>query len=258
MTATTIPAGTTTPADVTAIPTLGHTEAMGLAGTEFARMIDLLRTLRSDEWSTDTVCNLWNVRSMVAHVVGMADAQASFRQFAHDFGEARKRSGGAMIDALNASQVRDRVDMTPEQLVDRLASVAPKALRSRRRTPAVMRKMVRFKQDPPFATERWPYGFLVDTIFTRDTWVHRLDISRATGREMTVTEEHDGRIVAGVVAEWAHRHGKPFTLNLRGAAGGSWRAGDGGQLIELDALEFCWTVAGRAEGDGLLATPVPF
>jgi len=258
MTATTIATGVAPPADVATIPALGHTEAMGLAGTEFTRMIELLRTLRADEWATDTVCNLWNVRSMVAHVVGMADAQASFRQFAHDFGAARKRSGGAMIDALNASQVRDRVDMTPEQLVDRLAAVAPRAVRSRRRTPAVMRKVVRLRQDPPFATERWPYGFLVDTIFTRDTWVHRLDISRATGREMTITQQHDGRIVAGVVAEWVHRHGKPFTLNLSGAAGGSWHAGDGGELVELDALEFCWTVAGRAEGDGLLATPVPF
>jgi len=26
----------------------------------------------------DTVCTLWNVQSMVAHVVGMAEAQASF------------------------------------------------------------------------------------------------------------------------------------------------------------------------------------
>ncbi len=258
MTATAVPAGINAAADVTAIPALAHTEAMGLAGTEFDRMVDLLRALRADEWAAETVCNLWNVRAMVAHVVGMADAQASFRQFAHDFGAARKRSGGAMIDALNASQVGDRVDMTPAQLVDRLASVAPKAVRSRRRTPAVMRTLVRFKQDPPFETERWPYGFLVDTIFTRDTWVHRLDISRATGREMTITQQHDGRIVAGVVAEWAHRHGKLFTLRLSGAAGGSWHAGDGGELIELDALEFCWTVAGRAKGGGLLATPVPF
>ncbi len=258
MTATAIPAGITPTADVTAIPSLGHTEAMWLAGTEFDRMVDLLRTLRADEWAAETVCNLWNVRSMVAHVVGMADAQASFRQFVHDFGAARKRSGGAMIDALNASQVSDRVDMTPAQLVDRLVSVAPKAVRSRRRTPAVMRTMVRFKQDPPFGTERWPYGFLVDTIFTRDTWVHRLDIARATGREMTITQQHDGRIVAGVVAEWARRHGKPFRLRLSGAAGGGWHAGDGGELIELDALEFCWTVAGRAKGGGLLTTPVPF
>ncbi len=258
MTATAIPADTTGSADVTAIPALGHSEAMGLASTEFARMVDLVRTLRADEWATETVCTLWNVRSMVAHVVGMAEAQASLRQFAHDFSVARKRSGGAMIDALNACQVSDRVNMTPAQLVDRLASVAPKAVRSRRRTPGVMRTMVRFKQDPPFGTERWPYGFLVDTIFTRDTWMHRLDIARATGREMAITQQHDGRIVAGVVAEWAHRHGKPFTLHLAGAAGGSWHAGDGGELIELNALEFCWTVAGRAQRGGLLATPVPF
>ena len=155
MIATTIPVSRTPSADVTAIPALGHTEAMGLAGTEFDRMVELLRTLRADEWTTETVCNLWNVRSMVAHVVGMADAQASFRQFVHDFGAARKRSGGAMIDALNASQVGDRVDMSPAELVERLASVAPKAVRSRRRTPAVMRTLVRFKQDPPFETERW-------------------------------------------------------------------------------------------------------
>ena len=258
MTATAIPAGTSASADVTEIPPLGHSEAMGLASTEFARMVDLVRTLRADEWAMDTVCTLWDVRSMVAHVVGMADAQASLRQFVHDFSVARKRSGGAMIDALNACQVGDRVDMTPAQLVDRLASVAPKAVRSRRRTPSVMRTMMRFKQDPPFGTERWAYGFLVDTIFTRDTWMHRLDISRATGREMAITQQHDGRIVEGVVAEWAHRHGEPFTLRLAGAAGGSWHAGVGGELIELDALEFCWTVAGRAQRGGLLATPVPF
>jgi hypothetical protein len=121
-----------------------------------------------------------------------------------------------------------------------------------------MRKVVRFEQDPPFGTERWRYGFLVDTIFTRDTWMHRLDISRATAREMAITAQHDGRIVAGVVAEWAHRHGKPFTLTLTGPAGGTWRASGGGELVELDALEFCRTVSGRAHGQGLLATPVPF
>jgi uncharacterized protein (TIGR03083 family) len=257
MTAT-ISTGTTAPADVAAIPALTHGEAMGLATEEFTRMVELLRTLRTDEWPMDTVCSLWTVQQMTAHVVGMAEAQASFRQFVHDFSVARKRSGGAMIDALNESQVRDRADLTPEELVTRLAAIAPKAVRSRRRTPAVMRKVVRFKQDPPFGTERWRYGFLVDTIFTRDTWMHRLDISRATGRDMAITQQHDGRIVAGVVAEWAQRHGKPFTLTLTGTASGTWRAGDGGELIELDALEFCWIVSGRAPGEGLLATPVPF
>lgn len=244
--------------DVATIAALGHAEAMDLAHTEFARMIELLRRLRVDEWQQPTVCTLWKVQEMVAHVVGMADAQASLRQFVHDFRSAGRRSGGAMIDALNATQVRDRAELTAEQLVDRLAHVAPKAVRARRRTPALMRKALRFKQDPPFETERWAYGFLVDTIFTRDPWMHRLDISRATGRDMVLTREHDGRIIAGVVAEWAHRHRQPFTLRLTGVAGGEWHAAVGGASIELDALEFCWTLSGRAPGGGLLATPVPF
>lgn len=88
--------------------------------------------------------------------------------------------------------------MTPSAIVSRLAAVAPKAVRARRRTPAPVRWAVRLKNDPPFDAERWRYGFLVDTIFTRDTWMHRLDISRATA------------------------------LTLTGTAGGQWRSGEAG------------------------------
>lgn len=251
-------ASTVSPTDVGAIPKLHHAEAMGLAKTEFARMIDLLAQLTPDEWQLSTVCPLWNVQEMTAHIVGMAEAQASFRQFIHDFRAAGKRSGGAMIDAMNATQVRDRKALTTAQLVESLTDVATAAVRSRSRTPALMRSAVHFKQDPPFGTERWPYGFLVDTIFTRDTWMHRLDISRATGRAMVLSPEHDGRLVADVVAEWARRHGHPFALTLTGPAGGRWFAGDGGGPLDLDALEFCWTLSGRAAGRGLMGTPVPF
>src|ERR1019366_1990482 len=251
------PTGITT-MDASAILKLDHAEAMAVAETEFDRTVDLLQLLSPHDWEQPTVCSLWNVRSMAAHVVGMAQAQASFRQFAHDFRAARKRRGGAMIDAMNASQVRDRAELTPDQLMVGLASVAAKAVRARRRTPGLLRRMVRIRQDPPFAAERWQDGFLFDTIFTRDTWMHRLDISRATGRDMVVTAAHDGRLVADVVGEWARRHGQPFTLVLTGSAGGRWHAGDGGEVIELDALDFCWTLAGRALGRGLLTTPVPF
>ena len=249
--------------DVTAVPRVDHREAMRLAATEFSRMVDLLRGLDAGEWEQPTVCRAWDVQAMVAHVVGMAEAQASLRQFAHDYRAASRRDGGAMIDAMTAAQVRDRADLTPAQLTDRLADVAPRAVRARRRAPALMRWAVRMKQDPPFDAERWPFGYLVDTIFTRDTWMHRLDVCRGTGREMVVTPEHDGRIVADVVAEWARRHRRPFTLTLTCPAGGEWRGGAGGEHIELDALEFCWILAGRAPAAGtpaagLLATPVPF
>jgi uncharacterized protein (TIGR03083 family) len=252
---------TTTMTDVGTIPELGHNEAMMLAETEFDRTLDLLRQLKAEEWQRPTVCALWDVRAMVAHVVGMADAQASLRQFAHDYRAASKRSDGPMIDAMTAAQVRDRAGLTPSQLVERLAEVAPSAVRARRRTPAFLRSSVRMKQDPPFDTERWKFGYLVDKIFTRDTWMHRLDLCRATDREMVITADHDGRLVADVVAEWAGRHGQPFSLVLTGPAGGRWAAhGSGAQDIEIetDALDFCLKLAGRAPGKGLLATPVPF
>jgi uncharacterized protein (TIGR03083 family) len=257
-TATPLAIPTASRPSISSIPPLSHDEAMVLATTEFARMGRLLGRLLPEDWSQPTVCTLWNVQEMAAHVVGMAEAQASFRQFLHDFRSAGKRTGGAMIDAMNATQVRERADVAPQQLVERLNGIAAAAVRSRRRAPALMRKVARFKQDPPFGTERWSYGFLVDTIFTRDTWMHRIDISRATERDLEATPEHDGRIVALVAAEWARRHGRPFTLTLTGTAGGSWMSGDGGEQIELDAIQFCCVVAGRAPGEGLLATPVPF
>jgi uncharacterized protein (TIGR03083 family) len=250
---------TTTPmADVATIPALGHREAMVLAADEFTATLDLLRALGPDDWRRQTVCELWDVRAMAGHVLGMAEAQASIRQFLHDLRAANRRTSGAMIDAMTAIQVRERAHLATAELIDRFTAVAPRAVRARRRTPAPARSAMRFKQDPPFDAERWPYGFLVDTIFTRDPWIHRVDISRAVGRELVLTPEHDGRLVAGVVAEWAARHGQPFSLMLTGPAGGRWQARRGGDDIELDAVEFCWILAGRAPGAGLLATRVPF
>ncbi len=104
----------------------------------------------------------------------------------------------------------------------------------------------------------WTRGYLLDVVFTRNLWMHRVDICRATRMPMQLTPEHDGRIVADVVAEWARRHGQPFTLRLDGPAGGVFVAGQDGPEIRLDAVEFCRVLSGRSPGDGLLAVPVPF
>jgi hypothetical protein len=74
-----------------------------------------------------------DVRETVAHMLGMAEAQASMLQFVHDFRAASKRSGGAMIDAMTATQDRERAELTPAQLDDCVAAVAPHAVRARRR-----------------------------------------------------------------------------------------------------------------------------
>jgi hypothetical protein len=61
-----------------------------------------------------------------------------------------------------------------------------------------------------------------------------------------------------VVAEWAQRHAAPYRLTLSGPAGGAWARGDGGQEIEMDAVDFCRVLSGRGTGDGLLDVHVPF
>ena len=242
---------------VESIPELSHEKWMDLAQAEFDRMVELLRQLEPGDWSRQTVCDLWDIRAMAGHVLGMAEAQASLSQFLHDFRSA-KRIGGSVVDGINATQVKERSHLTAAQIVDGLASAAPRAVRTRRRTPALIRSFIRMRQDPPFQSERWPYGYLVDAVFTRDTWIHRLDICRATGREMVLTAEHDGRIVTDVVADWARRHGRPFDLTLTGPAGGRYRHVASGEAIVLDALDFCETLAGRRPGAGLLSTRVPF
>jgi hypothetical protein len=101
-------------------------------------------------------------------------------------------------------------------------------------------------------------GYLTETILTRDPWMHRLDISAATGVKPTHTPEHDGVIVDDIVHEWAERHGKPVSLRLDGPAGGSWEFGSGGPVIELDAVEFCRQISARSTPSGLTETQVPF
>jgi uncharacterized protein (TIGR03083 family) len=248
---------TTTIIDVAHIRPLSRPEAVTLAATEFDRLLDLLRSLDAGDWARPTDCELWDVRAMVAHVVGAAEAQASVREFAHQMRVAKNRTDGLMIDAMTATQVRERAGLSPAQLVARLSAIAAKAVRARRRLPRPLRG-VRIKVDPPYDRERWTLGYLNDVIFNRDAWMHRIDITQATGRPMMLTPEHDGRIVADVVAEWARRHGRPFEIVLDGDAGGAFRQGDDGESLRLDAVQYCRILSGRAEGAGLLSTEVPF
>lgn len=257
-----------TTVDVTDRPPLAHDEAMHLLGTELERTLDQLRALDAADWGARTDCPDWDVRRMYLHVLGACEAAASTREMLHQMRVARRRrkaSGGPLEAALSATQVRDRAELTPEQLVARLEAVAPLTVRKRTRLPAVVRRRAKLKVDGP-VVETWSLGYLVDTIYLRDLWMHRVDAARATGRAVAVTPDHDGRIVADVVAEWARRHAQPCTLSLTGPAGGTFSsrgAGAGasrgpGETISADAVEFCRTLAGRATGTGLLATVVPF
>jgi uncharacterized protein (TIGR03083 family) len=249
------------PVEATAISSFSHRDAMTLQGTEFQRSLDVMRSLDDHAWTAPTDCPDWDVRRLYLHVLGACESGASMRVLAHQMRVAmrdRRADGGPLEAALSALQVRERLALTPPQLITRFADVAPRTVRSRTRMPALLRK-ARMKVDGP-VFESWSLGYLIDTIYLRDAWMHRVDVTRAADVPMVLTPEHDGRIVADVVAEWARRHGRPFDLRLTGPAGGWFRVGTDPQAptYSLDAVEFCRTLAGRAPGEGLLTTVVPF
>ena len=178
--------------------------------------------------------------------------------------KARRQPGQAGVDALTALQVAERQHLGAEELRAELHRVGPRAAKARGRIPGIVRR--RRLPDPEVVNglpETWSIGYASDVIFTRDSWMHRMDLARATGRDPVLTAEHDGVIVADIVAEWARRHGQPYRLELTGPAGGSWSCGTGGEEIVMDAADFCRVLSGRPGSDGgqpwgLLTTQVPF
>ena len=247
------PDSASTIADMTA---LRHRDWMALAEEEYRRIGALLAGLGDEDWRRPTDCTEWTVRDLVAHLVGNAESSASIREARRQQKLGRRlRPGQPDIDGMTAVQVLERADVEPTQLVRDLADAGRRGVRARRRIPALARA-IRLPFGPPLGTRT--VGYAMDCIYTRDTWMHRVDLARATARPLQLTADHDGRIVADVVDEWADAHGRPFTLTLTGPAGGTWSRGTDGEPIELDAVEFCRILSGRAPGSGLLGHPVPF
>ncbi|MFI6101375.1 maleylpyruvate isomerase family mycothiol-dependent enzyme [Lentzea sp. NPDC051213] len=232
---------------------LDRDTAMRLAKTEYERVVALLEGLSAQDWAKPTDCPEWNVREMAAHMLGMAEMSASMREAMRQMKAAEKR-GGVLLHALTGLQVSERAGMSPAAITARYAEVTPRAVKARRRTPWFLRRQKADEQVVNGRREKWSLGFVTDVIMTRDPWMHRVDITRATGVPMVLTADHDGVLVDDVVREWAERHGQPFTLHLTGPAGGTW--GSGGPALAFDAVEFCRALSGR--GTAALETDVPF
>lgn len=201
------------------------------------------------------------MRAVAGHSVGMLSDFTSLRSVMRRLRTATKTAqqvGGPVIDSMTTMQVAENAGLTSDELIARAEQNAAKAVRWRAGAPGLLRRMP-ITETVAGEPETWRIGFLLDTILTRDPWMHRVDIARATGRDLVLTPDHDGRIVADVVAEWARRHGQPFTLTLTGSAGGDFTTdAEAGERITIDAVEFCRTLSGRAPASGLLTREVPF
>ena len=87
-------------------------EAKMLAEEEFARFADLVACLTPEEWETPTDCTGWDVRKMVLHVLGSAEAQASIGEFIHQLRRGmplnKEIDSHHWVDGMNELQIRER------------------------------------------------------------------------------------------------------------------------------------------------------
>ncbi len=236
---------------------------MRLTQAENARLLAQLQRLSEEQWQSPTDCTGWTVRDVVVHLVASAQSQASPVEFARQVAAGRPLTaqigGHHWVDGVNEAQLRGRSDWTPDMLPAAWEQHSAAALKARRRMPAPLRALPVLPIGTGLGVHiGWqPLRYLFDMGFTRDVWLHRIDIARAAGATPELTVDHDGRIVADILAEWSRRHREPYTLTLTGPAGGHFRAGDGGEPQSVDAVDFVRILSGRAEGPGVLHHKLP-
>ena len=239
--------------DAASIPSLTHTEAAEMAAVELERFLACVEALAPADWDQPTVCTLWNVRQVVAHVTGAAASYAHWSEFKRQHSRKVQRSyrqaGFSLLDTINQIQVDDRTIATPAELLAELREVGPRAIATRKRLPAIVRAV----RLPLPLLGVAPIGYVTDLIYTRDMWMHRLDICRATGHEMVQTPRHDGRITTLVVRDLARKltpklAGQAVVYELTGLAGGGFSLGENASpiaRITMDALDFHLQASGR-------------
>jgi uncharacterized protein (TIGR03083 family) len=238
------------------IPALTHAEAYAMAQVEAGRVLALIETLTGEDWARPTYCTAWDVRAMVAHLAGACAGFASWQEFRRQYlFNPYVRTEPMQVDGVNRRQIEDRAGRTPAELVAEFRHTAPLAARTRFRLPWLLRKL-RIPFGPPLGTV--PVEYLTSLIYPRDQWMHRVDICAATGKLMTLTPDHDARMVARVVRDVPGYFGAPLPaveLVLTGPAGGTYHFGTGAPVcsIEIDACDFCLRASGRIDVDTALA-----
>lgn len=234
------------------LPQTDRDLAAQIGQAEGQAAVALLRRLGSADWQKPTDCSEWDVRALVSHLVGQCEDGLHLRtSLRRELAGRRRYPGKAGVDAHMAVQIDDhRAEPGPE-LAGRFAQLWPAAVRARRRRPAAMRRITLASGLP--GMPRFSVGHLLDVIYNRDLWMHRLDLARATGQPFQ-TGDHDRHIVAQVVRDLALAWPTaPVALELTGPAGGFWLIGPGEPAAVIRAQATAWmrALAGRDDNPTL-------
>lgn len=237
--------------------------APSLAMAEYAALLAALRVLPPAGWSAPTDCTGWTVWDVVAHVVGAAEEAARpWVQARHYLPALVKDRRRPLVDKVNDAQLADRRSSTPEELLTELESLAPKAARGRQRLPGLIRRIPLPRSQGCLPGDTMAY--LNDVIYTRDIWMHRVDIARATGTPMAESSA-EADVVAQVVRDLSRTWtGAPFTLVLSGRVSGKWSIGStsapgDGEVgtLTVDAVALCRLLSGRGDETAPIADGLP-
>ncbi|MFD4031511.1 maleylpyruvate isomerase family mycothiol-dependent enzyme [Streptomyces sp. NPDC058637] len=232
------------------IPRTSEARAREVNEAELRAVLTLCRELSDEDWRRPTVCDGWTVRNMLAHTVGQYEELprpwVALRRVRRA-GRNHPRLGP--LDGHNESQIEDRSAVPGPELIGALAHFAPQGLRALRRMPAAARRKVRLSLLYPEA-KALPdnsMDYLNSVLVARDTWMHRVDISDATGAEL-VLDAHDREIVDQVVLDLSLAWTAPAVeIDLDGPAGGNHLLGIGtpAATLRADAVVFARHASGR-------------
>jgi len=228
------------------LPQTDPDHAAGIGQAEGRAMLALLRALSDGDWTRPTDCTEWDVRTLVAHLVAQCEDSIRLATLLRRELVGRRRyPAKTAVDAHMAVGVDDHRAASGPELVDRFALLWPRAVQARRRRPAALRG-VKVNGGIP-GQPRWPVAYLLDAIYNRDLWMHRVDLARATGQPMVIGD-HDQQIVAQVIGDLARGWAAaPVALELTGRAGSSWAVGSGDPVavVRADAVAYLRALSGR-------------
>ena len=234
------------------IPGIKQPEATALAESQNRALLHTLYPLDDAQWSAPTDCEGWSVKDIASHILGWADSLVSFKETRSQLGQAfrRRKELGNILDAQNEVQAEAGRRISTEELLLRMEEALPRMVKRR----AALGRYAKYVPiwGPPFGFSN--LGYLCNVIFTRDVFMHRIDIARATSTELELGPSEE-RIVADIAREWGRNEGGSVRLELTGPAGGSYVAGSSPHAkLTADAVEFCRFLAGRADVSVVEAT----
>lgn len=199
------------------LPQTDRDQAALIGEAEGRAALRLLRQVGDGDWRRPTDCPEWDVRTLVSHLVAQCeDGLRLGTMLGRELAGRRRYPDKTAVDAHMAAQVDDHRSETGPELVESFAQLWPRALHARRRRPGALRRITISSGGFP-GMPRFSIGYLLDVIYNRDLWMHRVDLAR------------------------------PIALELTGPAGGSWLVGSGepAAFLRADAVACMRLLAGR-------------